>query len=158
MIKYNTYVGWRSSFGPSRPLQDKYTSFSVVGSSLPVKGRVCRQPTYLTLTPNPVAFDSLALLFVPSGARESTEAMLASRWQAGLEHAASPLLAFLQGMGAQQLCLRMVAGMALPPACAVDALRDSFSGLTDKVGGLVLVRLGWVELGLVWLGRVELGV
>lgn len=45
----------------------------------------------------------------------------------------SPLLAFLQRMGAQQLCLRMVAVMAMPPRCAVDVLSESFLGLADKV-------------------------
>lgn len=63
----------------------------------------------------------------------STEELLASRWEAGLESAALPLLSFLQGMGAQQLCLRVVAGMAVPPPTAVDVLGDAFSGLADKV-------------------------
>lgn len=72
-----------------------------------------------------------ALIGVP----KSTEESLSSRWEAGLESATSPLLAFLQGMGAQQLCVRVVAGMAMPPPYCVDVLGDSFSGLTDKVMG-----------------------
>lgn len=68
-----------------------------------------------------------------AGAGTSTDVTLSSRWEAGLEGATSPLLTFLQGMGAQQLCLRVVAGMAVPPPSAVDVLGDSFTGLTDKV-------------------------
>lgn len=69
------------------------------------------------------------------GVAFTTEALLSSRWEAGLESAASPLLSFLQGMGAQHLCVRVVAGMmALPPPSAVEVLGDAFSGLADKVG------------------------
>ncbi|CAM9864468.1 unnamed protein product, partial [Ectocarpus sp. 13 AM-2016] len=68
------------------------------------------------------------------GVPSTTEASLSSRWEAGLERAASPLLSFLQGMGAQHLCVRVVAGMmALPPPSAVEVLGDAFSGLADKV-------------------------
>ncbi|CAM9561470.1 unnamed protein product, partial [Ectocarpus sp. 8 AP-2014] len=77
-----------------------------------------------------VAASPVSLAGVPS----TTEALLSSRWEAGLESAASPLLSFLQGMGAQHLCVRVVAGMmALPPPSAVEVLGDAFSGLADKV-------------------------
>lgn len=69
---------------------------------------------------------------------------MSSRWQAGLESATSPLLSFLQDMGAQQLCLRVVAGMAVPPPSVVDVLGDAFSGLADKV------RLLRVSLLIFW--------
>lgn len=36
-------------------------------------------------------------------------------------------------MGAQQLCLRIVALMAMPPPSAVYVLGDSFAGLANKV-------------------------
>lgn len=62
-----------------------------------------------------------------------------SRWEAGLEGATSPLLTFLQGMGSQQLCLRIVAGMAMPTPIAVDVLGNAFSGLADKVACFFLV-------------------
>eukprot|EP00752_Nemacystus_decipiens_P005910 g5342.t1 len=79
--------------------------------------------------------DAIAVAEPPSeGApSSSTEELLASRWGPGLESATLPLLSFLQRMGAQQLCLRVVAGMAMPPPSAVDVLGDAFSGLADKV-------------------------
>lgn len=56
-----------------------------------------------------------------------------SRWEATLQGATSPLLEFLQRMGAQQLCVRVVALMAIPPPTAVDVLNMSFAGLANKV-------------------------
>lgn len=54
-------------------------------------------------------------------------------WEAVVEGASSPLLQFLQRMGAQQLCVRVIAGMAMPPATAVGVLDQFFSGLANKV-------------------------
>ncbi|CAM9795603.1 unnamed protein product [Ascophyllum nodosum] len=68
-----------------------------------------------------------------AGVLSKTDASGSARWQPGLERATSPLLAFLEAMGAQQLCLRIVALMAMPPPSAVYVLGDSFAGLADKV-------------------------
>lgn len=54
------------------------------------------------------------------------------RWEAALEGASSPLLEFLQRMGSQHLCGRVVALMAMPPPAAVDVLNVSFAGLANK--------------------------
>lgn len=63
---------------------------------------------------------------------ESTEAST-SRWEGIVAGASFALLQFLQRMGAQQLCVRVVAGMAMAPPAAVDVLDASFSGLANKV-------------------------
>lgn len=76
-----------------------------------------------------------------AGVPSKTKALLSTKWQVELDRAASPLLSFLKSMGAQQLCLRIVAVMAMPPPSAVEVLGDSFAGLVDKVGEV------WVDWG-----------
>lgn len=66
----------------------------------------------------------------------STEACT-TRWEAALEGASSSLLEFLQRMGSQQLCVRVVALMAMPPPAAVDVLNASFAGLANKARYLI---------------------
>lgn len=76
--------------------------------------------------------------FVESSSILGAEAPLSTEsatscWEAVVEGASSPLLQFLQRMGAQQLCVRVIAGMAIPPATAVGVLDQFFSGLANKV-------------------------
>lgn len=102
------------------------------------------RPEYWSILLHPRGFlipQSGVLAVGIAGVPSKSKALLSTKWQAELDRAASPLLSFLKGMGAQQLCLRIVAAMAMPPPSAVEVLGDSFAGLVDKV------RRVWVDWG-----------